>query len=559
MAIIKTLTVGGNTYDIPVTSVNGQTGDITVTSPSPSSATPADLGVASAGVSDDYSRADHVHRMLTASDLKFPLPVDTASGAVASFPDGADGVPVESLSVAITPVQDLHGQSSPYPAGGGKNKFDLKAALDYWGATYTDNGDGSYTVTELGTGYSNPYVFLNSDATMSVSAASVTNIGTASGWMLQFMNSSNVINANIKSDGLTAAGVTICKVRLNYGTKGSGATFKNVMAETGSSATTYAPYSNICPITGFSRAVVTRTGKNLYKYDADKVEVVTTSTQTQRAAMHTGLYGPGTFSFSGSVIDPQSVTSSNINIATYKDGIATLLNGFITTTQVIERTFTFAEGEEVCFLAASDQTASITLNLPRYNIQIEVGSTVTPYEQRTEQTVTIDLSGTRYGGSLDVKTGVLTITKRIVTCESTWTPKVIGTVGSYTRWQFYSGETGASAADGTDNGRFSHGTYEVGYSTQKNHAYVTDTGATVITLAGVTATEAGVQAYVAAQTTAGTPLQIVYPLATPLSVQLTPAEMMQTILGQNNVWSNTGDTTVQYRADIQKYIDKKTS
>ena len=41
------------------------------------------------------------------------LPTDTASGAVASFPDGADGAPVERLTVSIEPVQEGSGDPSP--------------------------------------------------------------------------------------------------------------------------------------------------------------------------------------------------------------------------------------------------------------------------------------------------------------------------------------------------------------------------------------------------------------------------------------------------------------
>ena len=38
---------------------------------------------------------------------------DTASGGIASFPDGADGLPVKDLTVGIEPVQNLHGYDSP--------------------------------------------------------------------------------------------------------------------------------------------------------------------------------------------------------------------------------------------------------------------------------------------------------------------------------------------------------------------------------------------------------------------------------------------------------------
>ena len=46
-----------------------------------------------------------------------------------------------------------------------------------------------------------------------------------------------------------------------------------------------------------------------------------------------------------------------------------------------------------------------------------------------------------------------------------------------------------------------------------------------------------------------------YPLAIPVTYQLTPQEV-KTILGENNIFADTGDVSVEYRADIKKYIDK---
>ena len=48
----------------------------------------------------------------------------------------------------------------------------------------------------------------------------------------------------------------------------------------------------------------------------------------------------------------------------------------------------------------------------------------------------------------------------------------------------------------------------------------------------------------------------VYKLATPITYQLTPTEV-RTLLGQNNIWSDTGDSAVTYRADTKKYIDTR--
>ena len=50
--------------------------------------------------------------------------------------------------------------------------------------------------------------------------------------------------------------------------------------------------------------------------------------------------------------------------------------------------------------------------------------------------------------------------------------------------------------------------------------------------------------------------QVVYKLLTPVEYQLTPHEI-RTLLGTNNFWANTGDVTVNYKADTKLYIDSK--
>ena len=53
-----------------------------------------------------------------------PAIIETASGAVASFDNGADGMSVQKLIINIEPKQDLHGYNYPWPAGAGKNLLD---------------------------------------------------------------------------------------------------------------------------------------------------------------------------------------------------------------------------------------------------------------------------------------------------------------------------------------------------------------------------------------------------------------------------------------------------
>ena len=44
------------------------------------------------------------------------------------------------------------------------------------------------------------------------------------------------------------------------------------------------------------------------------------------------------------------------------------------------------------------------------------------------------------------------------------------------------------------------------------------------------------------------PITVVYELATPTTIQLTPQEVT-TLLGNNNIWADSGSVEVEYRAD----------
>ena len=49
------------------------------------------------------------------------FPNDTVSGSGAYFTDGADGIPIKSMTAQIDPDQNLYGMDSPYPAGATNN------------------------------------------------------------------------------------------------------------------------------------------------------------------------------------------------------------------------------------------------------------------------------------------------------------------------------------------------------------------------------------------------------------------------------------------------------
>ena len=158
---------------------------------------------------------------------------------------------------------------------------------------------------------------------------------------------------------------------------------------------------NVRPIHGTDKVKVFVRGVNLWdsNIDTSKIVLVNTSSGTQRVAYPLGLKGC-TLTFSATAVDASVVTSLFINIATYKNGVATVLNSFLTPSGVNQRTFTFADDEEAIIIAASTVAFELAYNLSKYNIQIEFGSTATDYEPYQGNTYTITLPQTVYTGTI---------------------------------------------------------------------------------------------------------------------------------------------------------------
>ena len=121
------------------------------------------------------------------------------------------------------------------------------------------------------------------------------------------------------------------------------------------------------------------------------------------------------------------------------------------------------------------------------DFQLELGSTATTYEPYNGQTVTIDLDGARYGGTLDVTRGKLRVTH--------------GNIASY------AGET-------------------------INEPWISSMD---VYASGATPT---------------TGAQVVYPLTTPIEVDLTPVQITA-LLGDNHIWADCGPVTkLEYSYDL---------
>lgn len=158
-------------------------------------------------------------------------------------------------------------------------------------------------------------------------------------------------------------------------------------------------------------------------------------------------------------------------------------------------------------------------------------------------------AGTVYGGSLDVTTGLLTVTMAEVD---------LGTLeyNANSAYGFQSADALPGFKPTADNNSEATAICANRQNTSFNVLYAAGTNGNYI--AGLPSGKVSISSNIstaAAFKTAMSGVQLVYELATPQTYQLTPTEV-EMLLGDNNVWADTGDSTVTYRADTKLYIQK---
>ena len=193
--------------------------------------------------------------------------------------------------------------------------------------------------------------------------------------------------------------------------------------------------------------------------------------------------------------------------------------------------------EKIIIVYGASASAQVGTNISG-DIQLEIGTTATSYEPYNGQTYTIDLNGTRYGGTLDVTTGVLTITYALVDMGTlNWTKN-----SSYNlmQVQLQNAEQGVSGiAPSLLCDRY---TTDVSGSNADINAHA-DKTITLRNASNVVIIKDSAYTDAASFKTAMSGAQLVYELATPQTVQLTP-QQVKTLVGENNIWVDSGEVDV---------------
>lgn len=191
--------------------------------------------------------------------------------------------------------------------------------------------------------------------------------------------------------------------------------------------------------------------------------------------------------------------------------------------------------------------------------QLEVGTAPTEFEPYKGKEFTAAFGQTVYGGSLDWKTGTLTVDRAGIVLDGS---EQMNLSGANFNYRVSISLPGLGAMDYTATAISSHYAYnktvfsdtadDVGFVASGDRIYIR------FGSAGTVTTVDACRAYLAQQHAAGTPVQIVYKLATPTTIQLAPQEILA-LSGTNTLYSNTGDTTVSGRADPAAVIEKLTN
>ncbi|MBQ9392386.1 MAG: hypothetical protein IJU18_00140 [Oscillospiraceae bacterium] len=497
----------------------------------------------------------------------------TASGAVASFDDGGDDLPVKALTVNIDPVQS--GSGDPYPAGGGTNILPPFAPGTYSdaripGVTAVVGTDQLITVTgTLSDTDSDVGIWIPLSKPIAAGGEYMhyRNSMAVSGVEAYFDNGSGWSDLAVQNAVETAYEGDITGLSLVFHPPVEGSVTYNftmqVSVEATGAATDWTPYENIRPISGWTGATVTRTGKNLL--DLSNVKL--------------GSWNKWNIP---NTLKPNTTYTYSVSNATYAYGLFMTYNHTETGNGTSIRLVGYIKNNSVTFTTPANVGDYPWLILggtsgnaghADADFQLELGSTATDYELYQGETYSITFpagAGTVYGGTLDVTNGVLTVDLAVHEFTpddvvSTITDLSDATISPLTRVDYFKSQNpsfplaAAIATEPQTRGKYSHGTYvgdNGGYTSRTYHGYAAADAYHIFipcAAAGDTVAE-----YLYDQQENGTPVQLCFPLAEPLTYQLTPREV-RTLLGSNAIYADTGDTTVTYRADPTLVIGKLAS
>lgn len=216
-------------------------------------------------------------------------------------------------------------------------------------------------------------------------------------------------------------------------------------------------------------------------------------------------------------------------------------------TGVVTKSFTVTDTITRCYMyMSSSNPADSTIIIESIQLMRGTDTSDNPYQGGDTAISWQTEAGTVYKGTLNVPTGVLTVTHKLATFDGTegWGgPEANGNI----YLKLSNTNKMADRASGALTTRVKMNLLKTG-DTGEGYGYVSAGGylnckpPDISTLSGWT-------------TLLGTTnLQVYYPLETSLTYQLS-GTAIASLFGENNIWADTGDVQVSFSQDIKDYID----
>ena len=451
--------------------------------------------------------------------------------------------------ITFEPIQDLHWQSKPYPAGGGKNKLKMTVASIKASNTSGTWSGNTYTIS----GLTCTILVDSANNVMGIRFTSSSAISSSVGFILSEMftlpagsykltSGRSVTTGYISAFGayaygedttLTLSSATEGRGVITIGSGFSGSVDFKPMIRLATESIDFAPYSNECPISGYDKIEVLGCKENLFDVDALRA---------------------GTIGSDGSYL-PNFTSYRCTQYLLLKAGTYTATRNSATSWWKCYRYSYNGDKTPVgwVFNSQNSLSESFTLNVDMYvmmafdyiptesnQIQLEAGSATTyiPYHKTTD--LSESLGQTVYGATWYPRIGKLRNTHKAVDMGSlSWTY-----YSSSTRPFFYTILSDASE-NATPNNSWCE-IYPIVTDVFDKSMYWNGTQIRVFDYSYTDAT---------AFTNAVSGKKLVYPLATPTEIQLTPHEIA---LSQGYNYISTNGTSISlayHNGEIATHAD----
>ena len=490
------------------------------------------------------------------------------SGDIASFDFDEEDNELGGIVCNIEPVQDLHGYDNPWPPGGGKNKLNLSRTVgtpastgllvsprematdkyyaglrcdNYYYPNYIQSHDVSGTSVKVTTlnntryGVALPVEVSDNtqytlSATLSGAMLSVGAYDSVWNFLSEVMSPKGA--GDVPFSFTTPSNTAYLTIIVSSSVLGTEGTATNIQLEAGSTATSFAPFENICPISGFTGVNVYGTGKNLLDSS-----VVSSGSggfvffNNNRDRYHkTITLAAGQYTFSVSYSADFSSTKAHLNV--YDVATDTRLAVAYSATKV---TFTLSAVTDICLLV---QQSGLTI-ADILTAQLERNDTATAYSAFSGTTIPVSWqseAGTVYAGYCSIdKDGNVTLTG---THKKKTPPK--SDIRRNAAYQFYAIPdseiaTGEEVPCISDKFRAWNGTESL-----YKHEYMCFVNSGGAIRFNTSVDYATVDDY----WTAVGETSFLCQLATPVTYTLSSVTVPSTVQNENNWWCDTGEISV---------------